>query len=35
MLVRDKVCDLTEDLLCFFCGLYVGILPSSLTDKGR
>ena len=25
-----KVCDLTEDLLLFVCGLYVGILMSSL-----
>ena len=30
MLVGAKVCDLTEDLLWFVCGLYVGIL-SSLT----
>ena len=26
-----KVCDLTEDLLWFVCGLYVGILTSSLS----
>ena len=31
MLVRAKVCDLTEDLLWFVCGLYVGILTSSLS----
>ena len=30
MVVRAKVCDLTEDLLWFVCGLYVGILTSSL-----
>ena len=30
MLVRAKVCDLIEDLLLFVCGLYVGILTSSL-----
>ena len=30
MLVGAKVCDLTEDLLFFVCGLYVGILMSSL-----
>ena len=28
MVVRAKVCDLTEDLLWFVCGLYVGILTS-------
>ena len=28
MLVGAKVCDLTEDLLWFVCGLYVGILTS-------
>ena len=28
--VRAKVCDLTADLLWFVCGLYVGILTSSL-----
>ena len=32
MVVGAKVCDLTEDLLWFVCGLYVGILTSSLTD---
>ena len=32
MLVGAKVCDLTEDLLWFVCGLYVGILMSSLTS---
>ena len=26
MLVGAKVCDLTEDLLWFVCGLHVGIL---------
>ena len=30
MLVGPKVCDLTEYLLWFVCGLYVGILTSSL-----
>ena len=30
MVVGAKVCELTEDLLCFVCGLYVGILTSSL-----
>ena len=30
MLVGAKVCDLTEDLFWFVCGLYVGILTSSL-----
>ena len=30
MEVGAKVCDLTEDLLWFVCGLYVGILMSSL-----
>ena len=30
MLVGAKVCDLTEDLLWFVSGLYVGILMSSL-----
>ena len=28
--VGVKVCDLTEDLLWFVCGLYVVILTSSL-----
>ena len=32
MLVGAKVCDLTEDLLWFVCGLYVGILTSSLIN---
>ena len=32
MVVGAKVCDLTEDLLWFVCGLYVGILTSSLSD---
>ena len=32
MVVGAKVCDLTEDLLWFVCGLYVGILTSSLTS---
>ena len=31
MLVGAKVCDLTEDLLWFVCGLYVGILMSPLS----
>ena len=36
MLVGAKVCDLTEDLLWFVCGLYVGILTSYLSkDHGR
>ena len=30
MVVGAKVCDLTEDLLWFVCGLYMGILTSSL-----
>ena len=30
MVVEVKVCDLTEDLLWFVCGLYVGIFTSSL-----
>ena len=30
MVVGAKVCDLTEDLLWFVCGLYAGILTSSL-----
>ena len=30
MVVGAKVCDLTEDLLWFVCGFYVGILTSSL-----
>ena len=29
MVVGAKVCELTEDLLWFVCGLYVGILTSS------
>ena len=33
MLVGAKVCDLTEDLLWFACGLYVGILASPLTKQ--
>ena len=33
MLVGAKVCDLTDDLLWFVCGLYVGILMSSLIEK--
>ena len=31
MVVEAKVCDLTEDFLWFVCGLYVGILTSSLS----
>ena len=30
MVVGAKVCDLTEDVLWFVCGLYVGILTSPL-----
>ena len=30
MVVGAKVCDLTEDLLWFVLGLYVGILTSPL-----
>ena len=30
MLVGAKVCDLTEDLLWFVCGLCAGILTSPL-----
>ena len=33
MLVGAKVCDFTEDLLWFVCGLYVGILTSSLIEN--
>ena len=33
MVVGAKVCDLTEDLLRFVCGLYVGILTSPLSVK--
>ena len=32
MVVGAKVCDLTEDLSWFVCGLYVGILTSPLTE---
>ena len=35
MLVGAKVCDLAEDLLWFVCGLYVGILMSSLSLCSR
>ena len=31
MVVGAKVCDLTEDLLWFVCGLYVGIMTSPLS----
>ena len=31
MVVGAKVCDLTEDLLWFVCGLYVGILTPTLS----
>ena len=31
MVVGAKVCDLTEDLLWFVCGLYAGILTSPLS----
>ena len=30
MLVRAKVCELTDGFLWFVCGLYVGILTSPL-----
>ena len=30
MMVGAKVCDLTDDLLWFVCGLYVRILTSPL-----
>ena len=33
MVVGAKVCDLTDDLLWFVCGLYVGILMSPLSEK--
>ena len=33
MLVGAKVCDLTEDLLWFVCGLYVVILTSPLNHS--
>ena len=33
MVVGAKVCELTEDLSWFVCGLYVGILTSSLTGQ--
>ena len=33
MVVGAKVCDLTEDLLWFVCGLYVSILTSSLKRR--
>ena len=33
MVVGDKVCELTEDLLWFVCGLYMGILTSPLTKQ--
>ena len=35
MVAAAKVCDLTEDLLWFVCGLYVGILMSSLRSGNR
>ena len=37
MVVGAKVCELTEDLLWFVCGLYVGILTSPLNvcDKSQ
>ena len=31
MVVWAKVCELTDGFLWFVCGLYVGILMSSLT----
>ena len=33
MVVGAKVCELTEDILWFVCGLYVGILTSSLRQR--
>ena len=33
MVVGAKVCDLTEDLLWFVCGLFVGILMSPLIGR--
>ena len=35
MVVGAKVCELTEDLLWFVCGSYVGILTSSLIGMGH
>ena len=32
MVVGAKVCELTDDLLWFVCGLYVGILTSPLSE---
>ena len=32
MVVGAKVCELTDGFLWFVCGLYVGILTSSLTQ---
>ena len=31
MVVRAEVCELTDGLLWFVCGLYVGILTSPLS----
>ena len=31
-MVGAKVCELTDGFLWFVCGLYVGILMSSLSD---
>ena len=33
MVVGAKICELTEDLLWFVCGLYEGILTSSLMEN--
>ena len=30
MVVGSKVCELTDDIMWFVCGLYVGILTSPL-----
>ena len=35
MVVGAKVCDLTYGFLWFVCGLYVGILTSSLITVGN
>ena len=34
MVVGAKVCELTDGFLWFVCGLYVGILTSSLGTLG-
>ena len=35
MVVGAKVCELTDGFLWFVCGLYVGILMSSLTGTNH